>query len=164
MKYLRLLLTIFLILPTLFMISCGDKNLEYSLIQRDDQHIGGNLTFDYDSVTHVATFGGKGETVEYYNEDIARGFNKAGNRVGIKLSAPSSIKDYNTGSATVGDEKIVGGSFYRQVNNEKVGEAVFYPLVDENNRKLELKIIWEDGTVEQTYTILIREETQFASD
>lgn len=164
MKYLRLLLTIFLIFPMLFLIGCGDKNLKYSLVQRDDQNIGGNLTFDYDSVTHVATFGGKGETVEYYNEDIARGFNKAGNRVGIKLSAPSSIKDYNTGSATVGDEKIVGGSFYRQVNNEKVGEAVFYPLVDENNRKLELKIIWEDGTVEQTYTILIREETQFASD
>lgn len=163
MKYIGLLLTIFMVLPMLFLIGCGDKSLEYSLIQRDDQNIGGNLTFDYDSVTHVATFGGEGETVEYYNEDIARGFNKAGNRVGIKLSAPSSIKDYNTGSALVGEEKIVGGIFYRQVNNEKVSEAVFYPLVDENNRKIELKITWEDGTAEQTYIILIRKGTKFAN-
>ena len=162
MRYIGLLFTIFMILP-LLMLGCGEKNLEYSLVQRDEQNIGGNLTFEYDNVTHVASFGGEGEIVEYYDYDIVRGFNRAGNRVGIKLTAPSSVKDFNTGSAILNKEKIVGGNFYRQVNNEKVGEAVFYPLVDENNRKIELKITWEDGTAEQTYIILIRKGTKFAN-
>ncbi len=162
MRYVRLFETIFLILLTLFFVGCKDKSIDYSSIQRDDQNIGGKLSFNYDSATHVATFGGLGETVEYYDEDIARGFNKAGNRVGIKLIAPSSVKDFSSGSATIGDEKIIGGKFFRQINNEKSREAVFYPLVDENNRKIELKIIWEDGLEEQTYIILIRQETNFA--
>lgn len=161
MKNIKIFLVAFLLLSMFLMTGCGDKSLEYADMQRDEQNIGGGLSFEYDRLSHVAMFGGEGEIIEYYEEDVARGFEKAGNRIGIKLIAPSEVKDYDTGSAVIGDEKIVGGKFYRQINGKKIGEAVFYPIVDEDNRKIDLKIKWEDGTKEQVYSIIIKENTLF---
>ncbi len=163
MKKTKLLLISLLIFP-LILSGCGKTELNYSIIERDEQHIGGDLSFEYDSDSHIATFGGEGEVVEFYDIDIARGFKEKGNRIGIKITAPKQIKDYESGIAKIGNQKIEVGAIYKQVNSNKVSEAVFYPLVDENNRKIELKITWENNTAEQTYLIIIKEGTNFAQE
>ena len=162
MKYLRLF--ILFMLPIFLLSGCGETKLNYSIIERDSKNIGGDLTFEYDSISHNAYFGEKGESVEYYQIDIAQGFLEPGNRVGIKLYAPVGVKEFDSGRATLGDEKFEGGEFYQSVNGVKTGEAIFYPLVSEKNRNIELKITWQDGTEEQIYHIIIKENVLFEDE
>lgn len=161
-KVLNIFLLMILILTAFLSVGCSDRELDYAQIQREDENIGGDLSFEYDSQAHIAFFGGQGEVVSYYDEDIARGFKEAGNRIGIKLYAPKGIDDYQSGQAKLGNEELNGGMFYTTVNQNYTGEAVFYPKVDENNTKIEIKIIWQAGTKEQRYMIVIREGTTFA--
>lgn len=160
MKILKFLV-ILLLFPVLTLTGCGSKNVDYVSMQKDESLAQSQLTFYYDELTHTAYFGGEGEQILYYDIDIARGFEKEGNRVGVKMYAPSEVTDFASGFAEVGGEKIEGGRFYSTVNGHKSREATFYPLVSQDNRVIELKIKWEEGIKEQHYTIVIAEGTIF---
>lgn len=162
MKYLKLFFL--LLIPVIFLSGCGEDKLAYSTMYRDDKNIGGSLTFDYDSITHTAYFGGEGESVSFYQMDIVQGFYEKGNRVGVKLYAPIEINEFDSGKATVGEEKIEGGEFYQRVGESKTREAIFYPIVDEDKRKVEIKLTWADGIEEQTYYVVIKDGTSFLKD
>ena len=146
----------------LFLLTgCGKNIFDYSRVSRDEYNTGGNLTFIYDDVAHVATFGGRGEVVQYYDVDIAKGWLNAGNRVGVQILAPSGVKNFETGSAKIGDEIIKGDKFYKQINNENSKIAQFFPILTENNREIAIKITWEDNSEEQIYYVVAHKDTVF---
>ena len=155
---------VFFALMTLILTGCGDKSLDYVTVTRDNFNTGGNLSFEYDALSHTAYFGGEGEVVEWQEASIVRGFDRAGNRVGVKLVAPSFVSDFSSGSAIVGDEKLEGGEFYQSVDGKTSPTAQFYPLVSEESRVVTIKIIWQEGVQEQVYTIVIREGTTFLGE
>lgn len=157
-KYILISIFAFLIFT---MTGCGQQNLSYSPLYRDTYNTGGDLTFVYDENTHTASFGGEGEAIQFYNEDIAKGWKTAGNRVGVKLYVPKDAKNYQSASATIGDEKFEGGSFLKTINEEGSSVAEFYPIVNENDKLITLKISWEDDTNEQIYNIVVKEGTYF---
>lgn len=156
----KILLFLF-ILPILFLGGCGAKTAAYSTITRDSQNIGGELSFEFDHITHTAYFGGHGETVQKYGVDISRNWLTEANRIGLQLIAPTEITDHESGWAELGDEKIEGGIFYSLVNGKRTNTAIFYPAVSAFSQKIELTIVWQDGLKPQTYTIVIREGTKF---
>ncbi len=164
MKKLKVFVIFFVLVVSLFMPACGKQTLNQPALQRDNQHIGGNLSFEYDNQTHTAYFGGEGQYIEFYDIDIARDFQKKGNRIGIKVTAPLEVDDFDTGIATAGDEKIEGGEFYSQVDGKKTREAVFYPIIKKDQRVVNLNIVWQDGIKEQCYKIVIKDGTKFVDE
>ncbi len=146
----------------LFLLTgCGKSNFDYSNVTRDEYNTGGNLTFVYDDVAHVATFGGEGQVIQYYEADITKGWLDAGNRVGIQILAPSGVKNFETSTAKIGDEVIKGDKFYKRINGENSNIAQFFPILSENNREIAIKITWEDNSEEQTYYVVAHEKSIF---
>lgn len=158
------ILIVFFALMALLLTGCTDKSLDYVAVTRDNFNTGGNLSFEYDALSHTAYFGGDGETIEWQQASIVRGFDRAGNRVGVKLVAPSFVSDFSSGSAIVGDEKLEGGEFYQSVDGKTSPTAQFFPLVSEKNRVVTIKVIWQEGIKEQVYTIVIKEGTAFLDE
>ena len=70
MKIIKNILIVFLLFSCIFFVGCKDKNLTQMPIMQDIYKTGGNLTFNYDEISHVATFGGEGEVIQYYQKDI----------------------------------------------------------------------------------------------
>ena len=156
----RVLISCFIFI-CLFVISACQQDLPYQKLSRDDEMTGGSLTFVYDNESHTGFFGGEGEIVQFYNADIAKGWKEDGCRVGVSLTAPSEVTDYESGSLWVDGEKIQGGEFYQTVGENKVGRVVLTPLVSEEKREIEIKVEWSDGIPEQVYKIQIKDGTQF---
>lgn len=158
MKKLSFILVIFLFACVL--VGCGDKTVDYAEIYRDDFKTGGDITFEYDKLNHIAYFGGENEVIQYYKEDIAKGWNKEGYRIGIKLYPPMKLTNYQSANAKLGKEEYSNGSFYKKINEQNF-VAEFYPIIDENTKEVELKIVWQDGISEQNYKIVIKEGTKY---
>ena len=152
---------ILLYFPFLFMCGCQDKDVSYSTIYRDTFNTGGDISFSYDNITHTASFGGENEVVQYYEIDISKGWNEAGNRIGLRLVAPLKISNPLSAKAMINSVEYNNGSFYRIINGEISSVAEFYPIVSEQNKELELKIIWQSGIKEQVYKIYILDGTIF---
>ena len=155
---LKIFLCVLIVTLSLCMASCTEKVYPQNIVYQDDQKTGGNLSFYYDEISHTAVFGGEGEVIAFYQKDLTKGWNKEGNRVGIKIIAPSSVKDYDSGWAKVGDEEIKNGEFYQVVNGEKSNQANFYPIIDENFF-CNIEICWEEGSKPQNYQVKIVEGT-----
>ena len=151
-----------LILPLLLLGGCGSKDIAYSEMTRDSQNIGGNLSFEFDNITHTAYLGGQGEIIEKYDIDISRNWLESANRVGLQITAPINITDHESGWAKLNNEKIEGGTFYSIVNGKRTNAAMFYPAVSADVQRIELTIVWQDGIKPQEYTIVIRDGTSFA--
>lgn len=140
------------------LVGCGETSFSYNRIERDAYNTGGNVTFEYDEYSHTAYFGGEGEVIEWYEADIAKGWEEEGNRVGIKIFVPSGVDDYKSATAVLGDEKLEYDDF---ILGEENKYALFQPIVSEQNSILTLKIKWQDSAAEQTYNIVIRNGTIF---
>ena len=152
---------ILLIIPILFFASCQEKSFEYQTLQRDNYNTGGNISFDYDEISHTATFGGEGEVVQFYAADIAKGWTEEGCRVGVKIIVPKGVEDFKSGNAVVGEEKLDADEFFVETEEGIINYAVFQPKVSQEKSKVELIITWQEGFKEQIYNIVIKEGTTF---
>lgn len=146
---------------SLLMTGCG-KTLTYGILERDSALTGGNLSFVYDENTHTATFGGEGEVVAYYTAEPELG-RSAGNRIGVKIYAPSEVSDYSKAKLNFEGSEYVGGSFMTMVYDQVQNYFVLTPIVSENHRELKVYVTWLQDSEQQTYTIKIADGTKFAS-
>ncbi len=156
----RFIICLFAIALCLSLTGCQDKNLPYSSVTRDQYNTGGTLSFEYDPISHVAYFGGEGEIVQYYEQDIAKGWTVAGCRVGVMIAIPQNIKDIDSGKAIVDSQTLTADKFI-QINEEMGDYALFQPLVNEDKKEIILEITWQEGIAPQTYKIIIKEGTLF---
>lgn len=162
-NYWRYLIFLLTIVSILTLEGCGDKTLPQNDATRDDYNIGGDLTFYYDDVTQTAVFGKEGETIEFYSQDLTRGWKNEGNRVGLKIIAPVEVNDFESGWAKVGDEKIDNGGFFQIVNGQKTRQANFYPIVKEDDNSTDIEICWQEGSKTQIYHVKVVENTKFSN-
>lgn len=139
---------------------CQDKTFDYQIMRRDIYKTGGNISFIYDEVSRTAIFGGEGETVQFYESDIAKDWQEAGCRVGVQILVPNEVDDFKSGSAVLDGQKIEAQDFFVE-EEDGINYAVFQPLVSKEKSHLQLKIIWQDGFEEQTYNIVVKEGTAF---
>ncbi|MBP3344711.1 MAG: hypothetical protein J6K97_00715 [Clostridia bacterium] len=151
-------IAIFMLVCCLFCVGCKEKGFDYSAAERDVYNTGGTLSFEYDKDTKSAIFGGEGEVVQYYQPDIAKGWNEEGCRVGIKILPPKGLKDYKAARATLDGEELEYKDF---LLGDEIKYAVFQPIVSEEKRQIELIIKWTEKTKEHKYNIIIREGTTF---
>ena len=138
---------------------CGKKEFIQPIISRDVYCTGGNLSFDYDSITKTAIYGGENEVIQFYKSDMAKGWTEEGNRVGIQIVVPSNVKDVSSGSATLNGKEHLSKDYIKKINDTNY--AVFQPIIKEEDKDLSLKIIWQEGCKEQEYHIKIKEGTIF---
>lgn len=163
MKILKSCFLIFLCFVSVFVVGCDKKSFAQPILSRDNYNTGGSLTFSYDQQSHVGYFGGEGEVVQFYQEDIAMGWTEAGCRVGVCLLLPNNLKDYKGATAKVNSKELNSNEFIVEVDNEtKI--ALFQPIVSEDNRVISIKITWEENSQTQEYKIVIKEETLFMSE
>lgn len=149
------------LLFTLILVGgCGKTQLAYSQVDRDVYNTGGNLTFSYDDRSHTAYFGGENEVIQYYAEDIAKGWRESGNRIGLSLLPPKEISDYKSGYAEINGEKILAEDFFKVLSEDLV-YAEFQPIVSKENLNFSLNIVWQEGMEEQIYNISIDQDTIF---
>ena len=151
----------FILLPCLFFVACGDREVSYSTIYRDQFETGGDISFSYDNITHTAHFGGNNEIIQYCQPDISKGWQEGGHRIGISLNAPIKLTNPLSAHANLDGIEYDNGSFLKSVNGEITNRAEFYPVLSQEKREIELKIVWQDGITEQVYKIVINEGTIF---
>ncbi|MBQ8792837.1 MAG: hypothetical protein IJZ62_04455 [Clostridia bacterium] len=151
-------LCLLLMLVALFSCGCGEKSFSCSQITQDAYKTGGSLTFEYDPSSHTAYFGEAGESIEYYEADIAKGWTQEGNRIGFKLFMPQDVDDYMSASAIINDTQLEYDDF---IFGDEIKYAQFQPLVSEENNIIDLKITWQSGSKEQEYKIIIKNGTHF---
>lgn len=156
MRKLFLISTIFLC--CFAFCGCGEKTFAYSSLSRDFYNTGGLLTFVYDEYTKTAFFGGEGEIVQFYNADIAKGWEDAGCRIGVKISIPNSLKEYKSATAKVNDEEYTYSGF---IFEDEPNYAVFQPIVSDEINQITIKIKWTENSKEQIYSLIVKEGTIF---
>lgn len=151
----------FLMIFTLF--GCNNKEIDYATLKRDDANIGGSLTFVYDSSAHIAYFGGENQVVQYYDANVLNN-NTAGCRVGVKIIAPTDIKDFSKATLIMNKIEYTEGSFLETVDGEIQNFANIYPVVSPDANKIKFIIKWGDKIKEQEYEIIIVEGTLFMNE
>lgn len=125
------------VLP-LLLTGCGQKLTEFN-VMRDSYSTGGNISFSWDNEAKIAYFGGENEVIQYYEQDIAKGFLKAGNRVGIKLVPSEKINDLGSLTFKIGKEEINGENVATKIDDE-VTYFQLFPIVESAGQKIEIKI------------------------
>lgn len=161
MRGLKICLVAIFCVVCLSFAGCKDKSLPQPEIERDIYNTGGNLTFVYDKVSHVATFGGEGEVIQFYKQDIVRGWNEDGNKIGFQILLPK-VKEYRSGQANLDGKKMLPNEYVIGEGESLV--AQFYLPVWEGKNTYNLKVIWDEGKDEQFYTIKIKEGTLFMTE
>lgn len=160
MKIRKFLLLLVVTMSIFTFCGCQDKLIPQSVLTQDNYKTGGNLTFVYDEYSHTAFFGGEGEVIQYYSEDITKGWTAEGCRIGVMLAVPKEVDEYKSGSATLNGEKLSPNDYMITLDNQTY-YALFQPIVSKDKPEIDLKITWQDGTMEQTYKIIIKEGTIF---
>jgi len=118
-------------------------------IDWDPGQTGGDVTIDVDG--HTATFSGE---IAYYEADESLG-RTAGNRVGVKITAPAGMTNVrDTATLTIGE------TVYEPEDNWMDGDNYFYyyPLVTAADQSFTVIVRWDEDT-EETYTIVIADAT-----
>ncbi len=149
-----------IMLSVCFICGCG-REYSYGKIERDASLTGGDLSFSYDSSSHTATFGGKGEVVSFYSEDEFG--NPAGNKIGFKVFAPCDIKDFSKAKLSFQGTDYTAGSFMQTVYEQQTNYFVLTPYVNKDTTQFDVKVTWAQGAKEQVYHIKIAEGTRFAN-
>lgn len=155
-----------LISVTLAGCGCAKDTTPYATVSRTPDNTGGTeLTFSYDKDTHTAWFGGEGEVVAYYPENATIG-RSAGCRVGVTITAPEEIEDYEGFKLTIYDDKVYEGLGEDGIPTAFDGEnfMYIYPLVSETQKSVSIKIKWNNDIDEQEYMVKIAEGTSFATE
>lgn len=143
-----------LVLSLTVLVAC-EKTVPYATVTRDPSNIGGEeLTFSYDEDKRVATFGGAGQTVAYYEEDLSLG-RAAGNRVGLQITAPKEIDNFDGIKLKVGDKEHTGDFLD--------GDNFFwyYPLVSADKMEIKFDLKWNKEVKSQSYKVVIVAGTLF---
>ena len=160
MKKMLVALSIILAL-SLFLSGCGQKVLPLALIERDGGFTGGGISFFYDQENGKVYFGGEGECIQFYEADITKGWQEAGNRVGLKINPPIKIEDEGEVEVVFDGQALEVDKLLTFSSAQPTGQLNFYPLVSQQKKSLTLKIKWSGGTAWQEYQITIKEGTIF---
>ena len=145
-----------LILLTFSLASCGGKEVSSATISRDDEFVGGNLSFVYDEHSRTIYIGGEGEFIQYYDKDLTRNWEE-GNRIGFKITAPSEVE--NLKKTTLEMNGMTFTDMFVKIDGQQQDFFNIYPLVTEDTKEIVFKITWEENIATQTYTIKIVEGT-----
>lgn len=151
---------------TLAACGCSKDTTAYASVTRTPDNTGGTeLSFEYDNDTHTAWFGGDGETIAYYEADFGIG-RTAGCRVGVTITAPEEIEDYEGFKLTIYDDQVYEGLNNSGIPNAFDGEnyMYIYPLVSEEQKSVSIKIKWNDDMDEQEYMVKVKDGTLFATE
>ena len=123
-------------------------------IERDDYSTGGNLSFYYDENARTAFLGEENEVVQFYEQDVTKGFVKEGCRVGVKLTPAKEIKDIGSLTFRVGKEEIQGEKVAVKID-DKLAYFQIFPIIEKAGQKIDIKIEYKGK--KQTYFIKINE-------
>lgn len=134
--------------------SC-QQSVSYGNVERDNLNIGGDLSFSYDSFSHTATFGGEGEVVQFYQANPTKGWIEEGCRIGIRITAPSEVANYEGINISINGEDNPSNFQFVYLNGVKTGEIEVFPLIKSQNQQIEIKINWQSNLSEQTYFVKI---------
>ena len=151
-------LLIFLILLSIVSTACGTKIYSSATITRDEANTGGDLSFIYDERTKNIYFGGEGEYLQYYSADEVKGLDE-GYRVGIKVIAPSEVKNLEDAVLEINGNKY--NDFFEKIESQPQNYFYIYPTFNENTKEVNFKITWNQSSKPQKYKVILNEKTNF---
>ena len=151
-------LLIFLILLSIVSTACGTKIYSSATITRDEANTGGDISFIYDEHTKNIYFGGEGEYIQFYSANEVSGLD-AGYRVGIKVIAPSEVKNLDDTVLEVNGTSYT--DFLEKIEGQEQNYFYIYPTFSEDSRETNFKITWNKNAKPQSYKIILNEKTNF---
>ena len=151
-------LLIFLILLSIVSTACGTKIYSSATITRDEANTGGDISFIYDEHTKNIYFGGEGEYLQYYSADEVKGLDE-GYRVGIKVIAPSEVKNLEDAVLEINGNKY--NDFFEKIESQPQNYFYIYPTFNENTKEVNFKITWNQSSKTQKYKVILNEKTNF---
>ena len=165
-KRLKLKTKTFFILSIIFfamftLVGCNNKVLPNAIISRDDYLIGGNISFVYNKENGNIFLGGEDEVIQFYQSDLAKGWESDGCRVGLKIISPCKVEDVNNIKIKLDGEILRDDGLFSIVNDEKIAQINLYPLVSNEKKDLSLEIKWTSTSKTQCYNIIIKDGTRF---
>lgn len=149
----KLAVIAFVLTFALQLSGCG-STLDAAQVSLDKALLGEDIVFEYNKEAKLIKISGE---IEYYEQDILKGWDKAGNRIGLTFVAPSGVNELESGSLEYLDQNIGGGEFYTQVNGSKVARFTIYPLIEENTSEFEIKLTWQEGAKVQVYKVKLED-------
>lgn len=151
-------LLIFLILLSIVSTACGTKIYSSATITRDEANTGGDISFVYDEHTKNIYFGGEGEYLQYYSADEVKGLDE-GYRVGIKVIAPSEVKNLDDTVLEMNGNKYY--DFFEKIESQPQNYFYIYPTFSEKTKEINFKIKWTQMSKPQKYKVILNEKTKF---
>ena len=151
-------LLIFLILLSIVSTACGTKIYSSATITRDEANTGGDISFIYDEHTKNIYFGGEGEYLQCYSADEVKGLD-AGYRVGIKVIAPSEVKNLEDAVLEINGNKY--NDFFEKIESQPQNYFYIYPTFNEKTKEINFKITWTQMSKPQKYKVILNEKTKF---
>lgn len=151
-------LLIFLILLSIVSTACGTKIYSSATITRDEANTGGDISFVYDERNRNIYFGGEGEYLQYYSADEVKGLD-AGYRVGIKVIAPSEVKNLEDAVLEINGNKY--NDFFEKIESQPQNYFYIYPTFSEKTKEIKFKITWTQMSKPQKYKVILNEKTNF---
>ncbi len=158
-KVLVVLLCLMMIFPFIS-FGCGSKELDSASIVRDDLRTGGSLSFVYDKSQRVVYVGGEDEVVQFSEADESKGLSE-GCRIGLKVTAPDENLDLETATLEMNGVNYSSGNFLETINGQKQRFFNLYPLVSKEDDEIKFSVIWQDGTKQQDYKIIMVSGTKY---
>lgn len=147
----------FLMIFCLF--GCG-KDVESAKISRDDERVGGSLSFVYDKKERLISVGGEGEVLQYSDGNIEKGFAE-GNRVGLKVTCPDIDLNLENSKLMMNGRTYSVGDFYQTVDGQKQRFFNIYPAFSQDDRVVFFSVVWDSNIKEQKYKIEVVDGTIF---
>ena len=151
-------LLIFLILLSIVSTACGTKIYSSATITRDEANTGGDISFVYDERNRNIYFGGEGEYLQYYSADEVKGLDE-GYRVGIKVIAPSEVKNLEDAVLEINGNKY--NDFFEKIESQPQNYFYIYPTFNEKTKEVNFKIKWTQMSKPQKYKVILNEKTKF---
>ena len=158
-KVLVVLLCLMMIFPFIS-FGCGSKELDSASIVRDDLRTGGSLSFVYDKSQRVVYVGGEDEVVQFSEADESKGLSE-GCRIGLKVTAPDENLDLETATLEMNGVNYSSGNFLETINGQIQRFFNLYPLVSKEDDEIKFSVIWQDGTKQQDYKIIMVSGTKY---
>lgn len=147
----------FLMIFCLF--GCG-KDVESAKISRDDERVGGSLSFVYDKKERLISVGGEGEVLQYSDGNIEKGYAE-GNRVGLKVTCPDIDLNLENSKLMMNGRTYSVGDFYQTVDGQKQRFFNIYPAFSQDDRVVFFSVVWDSNIKEQKYKIEVVDGTIF---
>lgn len=141
------------------LLGCG-KDVESAKISRDDERVGGSLSFVYDKKERLISVGGEGEVLQYSDGNIEKGYAE-GNRVGLKVTCPDVDLNLENSKLMMNGRTYSVGDFYQTVDGQKQRFFNIYPAFSQDDRVVFFSVVWDSNIKEQKYKIEVVDGTIF---